>query len=368
MTAAGSVMLGYLHEPHLASSFVSSLDGLRTWDATHDQLLGQWAAMKCEAGGIPEGRDRLVDALLESDCEWLFMVDSDMGFAPDTLDRLIDAADNGTHPIVGALCFAWRETGSDGMGGFRHVPRPTILDWFEHEDGVKRFTGRITYPPNSMVRCSATGAACMVIHRRVFEKLASSGLTASRAGGAPSWYGRVVGTDGSLLGEDVSFGVRCMAAGIPTWVHTGIKTTHQKTIYVAEEDFYASQLPPPATDRVTVVADTESPEWAASLVASTGLATIATDPAATRDDWIVIPTPTTTFGPGWFDHAQHTARTFDAEFVGLAEGKVWMVARTLWDRQAVHGESDPVRVAKWALHEASQKRTYAFCPAAKVWP
>ena len=359
MTKPGSVLLGYLHEPTFTVNFVQSLEALRSWDASHNQLLGQFATMKCEAGGIPEGRDRLVDALLSSDCEWLFMVDSDMGFAPDTLDRLLDAAASGSKPVVGALCFAWREAATDGMGGFRHVPRPTILDWIEHEDGVRRFTGRLTYPADSMVQCGATGAACMVIHRRVFEKLAEQGLCGTREGGRPSWYARVPDSTGALLGEDVSFGVRCMAAGIPTWVHTGIRTTHAKTIYVSEQDFLDSQLPTPATDFVGVVApELSEPSWT-SLLASTGLARFC-DLDDIRDEvrWLLFPTSDTVFGPGWLDHAQHTAATFGAEVVMLG-GTVPMISRDLWDRT---GDVDA------AIAEAIDKRTFQTCPAAKVWP
>jgi hypothetical protein len=48
----------------------------------------------CGAAGIVEGRNSIAAAFLDkTECEWLFMVDSDMGFAPDTVDRLIEAAD-----------------------------------------------------------------------------------------------------------------------------------------------------------------------------------------------------------------------------------------------------------------------------------
>jgi hypothetical protein len=91
------------------------------------------------------------------------------------------------------------------------------------------------------------------------------------------WYHRVPARDGSM-GEDLSFCMRAAAMDIPIHVHTGVRTTHAKRIWLSESDFLAQSLVPPATEEVAVLVPVLGrPEHAepfmASLRASTGLAT-----------------------------------------------------------------------------------------------
>ena len=267
----GDVLVGYLHPHEVSTSFHKSLMGLVGFDMSHDRRLNGWASIKCASGGIPEGRNQLAKALIDSDCEWLFMVDADMGFEPVGLYQLLSVADPVSRPIVGGLCFAQREAFDDGSNGFRCVPRPTIFDWVEHDDGHWRFTGRNHFPVNALVECAATGGAFLVVHRSVFERI--------RDAEGECWFDRVRGTDGSLIGEDISFFVRTQALDIPLFVHTGIRTTHLKNLWLGESDFWQSFYAPPATERVDVIVPVlHRPQNVRPLVeslrASTGLADV----------------------------------------------------------------------------------------------
>jgi hypothetical protein len=252
-----SVTLAYLHSTEVAHSFHDSLVNLLLFDAANEQriLRGGYIAMRCGTNGVPEGRNKTAEAFLDRDADWLFVVDTDMGFAPDTLERLLDAADPVERPIVGALCFAWREVAQDGLSGFRTEPRPTVFDYVKLPDGTEKFMGRSQYPLDELVRCAGTGSACILIHRSVIEKLEQSY--------GPTWYDRVKGTDGSMLGEDISFCVRATACGFPIHVHTGVKTSHLKNVWVSEVDYIqflalkaaADQTPPPADEIETVTVD-----------------------------------------------------------------------------------------------------------------
>ena len=53
-------------------------------------------------------RNELVTRFLEHPAapEWFFSLDTDMSFAPDLLERLLDVADEDERPIVGAVCFS----------------------------------------------------------------------------------------------------------------------------------------------------------------------------------------------------------------------------------------------------------------------
>lgn len=346
----GSACLAYVHSNEVAHSWHQSVLDLVGWEMARGGQLaaGGYLAMRCGTGGLIEARNSVAAKFLaDTTAEWLFILDTDMGFAPDTLQRLLDVADPVQRPIVGALCFAQREVEQDGMSGFRCAPRATIIDWVDTGEG-KRFAGRSAWAPGSVVQCAATGMACIVIHRNVLEKL--------RELNGPAWYERIPTAEGGLLGEDVSFCVRAGAAGFPVYVHTGVRTTHLKQLWLSERDYWTAAAPPPATERTAVIVPVLGrPQNAApfmeSLRASTGLVDVYA--VAERDDpdtaaawkaakahvlyggrtfaekanaaykavghqapWLFITGDDVRFHSGWLDHAQHTARALGAAVVG----------------------------------------------------
>lgn len=263
------VLFGYLHPNDVASSFHKGFVNLLGYDLSGAGRLGQIADVRCGSMGIPEGRNDLCRTLLKSECDWLWMVDSDMGFEPNVLDQLLSIADPVERPIIGGLCFANRETVPDQMNGFRTFPRPTLLNWVTEEEGG-RFQGRSHYPVNTLVRVGATGAAMLLIHRSVIQRILDEF--------GETWFDRTPDFTGAMQGEDISFFCRTNALDIPAYVHTGIRTTHMKWIWLAESDFWTSFLAPPATERVDVIVPVlHRPQnvepLMTSLRASTGLAT-----------------------------------------------------------------------------------------------
>lgn len=284
----GSVCLAYVHDVEVAYSFHDSLVNLLMFDAAGPGRVmeGGYIAVRCaRSADLVEARNQAVEGFLARPAEWLFFVDTDMGFAPDTVERLLAAANPVERPIVGGLCFAQRELEQDGMAGYRTAPRFTILDWVDTVEGP-RFMGRSTYPVNTVVKCAGTGAACILIHRSALERI--------RDEYGPVWFNRIGGSDGKLLGEDVSFCVRAGALNIPIHVHTGVRTTHLKDVWLSEADFWQHAVAPPATEPTAVVVPVvrrpqNAVPFMASLRASTGLATVYAiaepDDVETVDAW-----------------------------------------------------------------------------------
>lgn len=313
----GDTLFGYLHPNELTASFHKSLLNLVGWDMAHNHRLSGWASVKCASGGIPEGRNQLAEQFLASGLDWLFMVDADMGFEPCALDQLHAIADPETRPIVGGLCFAQREAVEDAMGGYRCVPRATIFDWLKHDDGHYRFTGRSHYPANTLVKCGATGGAFVLIHRSVIERIKNEI--------GERWFDRITGTDGALMGEDISFFVRTQSIGIPCYVHTGIRTTHMKNLWLGETDFWHSFLPPHAEQEFDVyLIDETEPEkqFYSTLKASTGLCNnIFDNPTMSlrlgKSPWILITESNARFRPAWYDHALDSANRYNRPVIGL---------------------------------------------------
>jgi hypothetical protein len=357
----GDVLLGYLHPNDVTASFHKSLLDLIGYDLSGSRRLHTWAMVKTGNMGIPDARNDLVKNFLAGPAEWLFMVDADMGFASYTLDALLSQADAETRPIVGGLAFSQRESIVDGMNGFRCFPSPTIFDWTP-TDGVLRFTARSHYPVNTLIRAGATGGACLLVHRSAFEKVAG-------AFGNGVWFDQTFDNTGAKQGEDISFFDRCRQLDIPLYIHTGIRTTHYKHLWLAEADFWQSFYAPPATERVDVIVPVlHRPQnvrpFMESLLASTGLATpwfvcepddegekdaveefadagariiatpcahtfaekvnfayrLTSDTAHLRTDtpapWILLVGDDVRFRPGWLDHAQDVGRRYGANVVG----------------------------------------------------
>lgn len=189
---------------------------------------GRWLAMRYGSGGIVEARNRAVARFLEGDDEWLLWIDTDMGFEAADVKLLLDTADKDDRPVVGGLCFANHEVRPDGFGGFATFPIPTVYRWARQPDGSTGFVSWHEYPRDEVYRCEGTGSAFILIHRSVFERMENH---------RGNWYGLVAGQDGAAISEDLSFCLRCAEHDIPIHVHTGVKTTHLKPVWLSETHF-----------------------------------------------------------------------------------------------------------------------------------
>ncbi len=179
------------------------------------------AVLMLESGpNISTARNKICADFLTRPAPWLLMVDTDMVFAADALDRLIAAADPAERPLVGGLCWSLDKGGKV----------PTLYELTQPEPGRIGFQRPESWPENQLIRVSATGAAFLLIHRSALEKIAADcGDTA-----APWFRESAIGAPMSLMGEDMTFCLRAAAAGIPVHVHTGVQAGHMKTTMLGE--------------------------------------------------------------------------------------------------------------------------------------
>lgn len=233
----GAVAVAYAHSNTCSMSWHHSMMQLLNYDLAHNTRVfrGGWVATRCGTNGLTEARNLAVREFLKGEprLDWMFWVDTDMGFEPDIIDRLMEVADPVERPMVGALAFSMRELGQDGLGGWRVAPTPTLFDWGEDE-GKHGFMVRFNYDRNTVTRVAGTGSACVLIHRSVFERCEEKYGT---------WYDRIPNTEtGQLIGEDLSFCMRLGALDIPIYVHTGVETNHEKTIWIKEEVYIEARV------------------------------------------------------------------------------------------------------------------------------
>jgi hypothetical protein len=356
-----AVVVAYIHDKTITYSWHHSVIEMLGHDVTHDArvMRGGWIAMTAETDGLADARNKTVATFLEEhQAEWLCWIDTDMGFAPDTIDRLLEVADPLERPIVGGLCFTQRQEKSDGMGGWRCLATPTIFDW-GHDGDAMGFVVKFDYVPGAVQQCAGTGSACILIHRSVFETIAETY--------GPHWYDRIPNPGMKrVVSEDLSFCMRANSLKIPVWVDASVQTTHQKTLWLAEDDYFGqiavAQLEPkvPAATEATavIVPVLGRPQNAAPFMASLRasgadlakvyavvdddmicdstaaawraagaevLRTSWTDKTTalrsgtfaekvnhayrcTDEPWLFLVGDDVKFEPGWLDHAQHAAR------------------------------------------------------------
>lgn len=233
----GKVSVGFLHPGKVSTCFMYSMRELSFYDAMMYQRFqhpqGEMGKL-CGSGGIPDGRNEIAKAMLDqSEAEWLFMVDSDMDFQPDIVERLIDAAHAIERPVVGALAFAHKTNGPASGYGLRYRCIPTLYDWYE-DDNDAGFISRENYERDTLTQVAATGSACILIHRLALE--------AVREKYGDVWYDPIRHPKRPTpFSEDLSFCIRVAACGIQPYVHTGIKTGHDKGGVFYDEAFFDEQ-------------------------------------------------------------------------------------------------------------------------------
>jgi GT2 family glycosyltransferase len=207
-------VIGYVHPGTVRAEFCASLLAVCMEGSTPvDSVLAVGSGPN-----ISTARNIVARSFLEEQgAAWLFMCDTDMWFPADTIDRLIAAADPVDRPVVGGLCFS---ENTDNGGG---EPYSTMYELAESPEGDLAFVRYRKWAEDTVVQVAATGAACLLIHRTVLEAVAK------RSGDkAAPWFRESV-TGSALMGEDLTFCLRCAAAGIPVHVHTGVKVGHMKT-------------------------------------------------------------------------------------------------------------------------------------------
>jgi hypothetical protein len=240
-------LIGYLDDGNWSACFGVSLRDLCLFDAAGPQRIirpgGGELRKTVGAMGLASGRNDLCRRFLdEHDADWLFMVDTDMGFQPDIVERLIASADAGTRPVMGGLCFAAVRVrpaaGIHPLHAERFRIQPTVYAFVTDENNAG-VVPILDYPRDSVVQVDATGAACLLIHRTALEKV--------RAKDGDRWFDLMVHPTGDkgrprTFSEDLSFCVRLRSCDIPVHVDTGAHTTHDKGFIFLDEETFDQQM------------------------------------------------------------------------------------------------------------------------------
>lgn len=211
------LVIGYIHPGWVRAEFAASLLETVIGGAVPVETV-----LAYQSGpNISAARNQIVSEFLaKRRAPWLLMADTDMVFAADAPARLIAAARQYGHPLLGALCWSQNADGD---------PFPTMYELVRKDGGELAFTRPASWPEDSCVRVSATGAAFLLMHRDALARIES----ASGDPAAP-WFRESAVGPLALMGEDMTFCLRAGAAGLPVHVHTGVQVGHVKPVMLGK--------------------------------------------------------------------------------------------------------------------------------------
>lgn len=232
------VVVAYLHPSTVHAGFMNSMMDLIMYDvATYRRIVDGGGRLAFQAGAnLSAPRNDVVRKFLEyNQADWLFMIDSDMVFQPDTVERLLEHADPEKAPIVGGLCFALNDKGDIIPTLFGLDGDPDDLENLENV----RFE---MWPMDTMYQVVATGAACLLVHRSVFERMRDFDHPRGAKGfnDAFPWFQELEHA-GRPVSEDIAFCWRAGLLEIPVYVNTAVHIGHVKDRLLTMESYFLSR-------------------------------------------------------------------------------------------------------------------------------
>ena len=225
-----TVVVSYLHPGTVESAFHESLIKTYVFDMMegHRHIWNGGGNISIHSGAnITRARNSAVRRFLdETDADWLWIVDSDMVWKPDALEQLLHNADPVERPLVGGLCFGQKAPMEDPSLGM--APFPTLFFMDKEANTYMSWE----YPENELYPVDATGAAFLLVHRSLLERMRDR----YEAKTPFIWFSEEV-VDGKHFSEDIVFCLRAKAVGAPVLVHTGVLVGHVKPRILTESEY-----------------------------------------------------------------------------------------------------------------------------------
>lgn len=211
---APDIRIGYVHSGHVTQAFHHSIAVAIAEDRKR-HLAGEITG---SPENIAESRCDVVQQFLDDYREpWLWFIDTDIVFSPDTHLRLLEAADPKERPIMSAMYYSqWQ--GRDGS-----EVAPVWATW--RDDELKPV--KAVLEGRTIVRIAAVGMGCCLVHRRVLETVGER----FKVDPWPWFSHEVIETPkgNRRLGEDYTFCMRALECGFPIHGVTHV-VGHRKTV------------------------------------------------------------------------------------------------------------------------------------------
>lgn len=193
--------------------------------ARSQSQLGQLISLE-GSGVISRLRNQVVATFLEKTTDdWLLQIDTDQIITIDGFKKLIAAADKDERPIVSGIVHAAWDTAN-----LYPEPVPCVFKVGDNDQGLYAMH---EYPEDSIVEIDAAGTGCLLVHRRVFEKMREH-ADAVHEGDKWCFY-RDMPLNQSWVGEDIFWSIRAKALGFKMYAHTGVQLPHKRSYWLKRE-------------------------------------------------------------------------------------------------------------------------------------
>lgn len=186
--AAPKMIVGIPHTGHVSVEWAENYKNLVHPPALRTYTKGQ---------PIDVARNILVQKMQESNCDWLFFLDTDVICPADTIQRLL------SHrlPIVSGLYYTRAQPINPAM-------------WNDAGDKA-HFVSINQFQIGSLVEAHVIGMGCCLIHKSVFDKLSKP------------YFKWTFGFENNGISEDFYFCNKAREAGFHIYVDTSISCEHE---------------------------------------------------------------------------------------------------------------------------------------------
>jgi hypothetical protein len=213
-----SITIGWIDSGETRGEFTESITKAAAYEALKGRLV---SVIRVQSGPLmAEGRNKLVELFQQTGAEWLFMVDTDMQFTHDSIERLLHTALSYEARVVGGLCYGVNKE----LGQF-----PTL---YRRLDGMP--AAMLDFDAGQVLRVDATGAAFTLTHASIFNAY-------RRDEYHPWFHHRFVPSNGKhpggWLGEDISWHWWLTDKGVPILVDTTVEAGHIKPVVVGTDTY-----------------------------------------------------------------------------------------------------------------------------------
>lgn len=226
MKTAHKVSIGFCDPGQVSADFASRLFQLA---CVRSDRLGALVRVK-GSGLLSRYRNKVVQTFLDhTDSDWLLMIDTDEQLSVKAFDLLCETAHHLDRPVVAGLVFAAMD------GGDAIYPRPMPAIFADTEHG---FLPLNNYDRDAVFEIEAAGTGCLLIHRRVFEKIRENADPHQGTDWCWFWDGPL---NGRWQSEDLMFCRRVRSLGFPIYVNTAAILPHQKSYWLDDRHHFAWQ-------------------------------------------------------------------------------------------------------------------------------
>jgi 2-polyprenyl-3-methyl-5-hydroxy-6-metoxy-1,4-benzoquinol methylase len=172
---------------------------------------------KVKSAGVDIARNEIIRKLEK---DWLFFMDSDQTFHPDTLNRLL----SWNLPVVSGLYFkspgepvphVYRYAWQGDVHLYISMAKEVMNYLVRYKDDLEKAPQATILPAHKedLIECDGVGGGCLLIHRRVLEAIKDP------------WFKC---NEGAPAGEDFDFCRKVQAAGFKIFVDPGVICGHEQ--------------------------------------------------------------------------------------------------------------------------------------------